>query len=131
MNFPPRILEMRLFGNFVGAALGGLVLAAPASAQSYTAFDIGTLGGKATYATAINATGQVTGNSITVDGAYHAFVTQANGQAITDLGTLAGGDHSYGYGINASGQVTGESGLASSLGVVQPHAFIADIDGGM
>lgn len=124
-------LKTCLSNTIIGAVLGFFVLAAPASAQSYTAFDIGTLGGKATYATAINATGQITGNSITVEGAYHAFVTESNGQTIKDLGTLAGGDNSYGYGINASGQVTGESGLADSLGVIKPHAFIADIAGGM
>lgn len=124
-------LETRLLNTIVGAALGGFALAAPASAQSYTAFDIGTLGGKATYATAINATGQVTGNSVTADGPYHAFVTQANGRDMTDLGTLPGGTHSYGFDINSNGQVTGKSEWASSLGVIYPHAFIADINGGV
>ena len=77
---------------FIIATLSGLVLCAPASGQSYLAFDIGTLGGPATYATAINATGQVTGNSDTASvGPNHAFVTQANGRGITDLGVLPGG----------------------------------------
>ncbi|MBA4142139.1 MAG: DUF3466 family protein [Nitrosospira sp.] len=125
------ILGIRLPSTFVGTVIGTLVLVAPAFSQSYTTFDIGTLGGKATYATAINASGQVTGNSVTVDGPYHAFVTQANGLDMTDLGTLPGGDHSYGFDINSSGQVTGKSGWASSLGVIYPHAFIADINGGV
>ena len=40
------ILHMNSFKTFVGTALSGLVLAAPpVFAQSYTTFDIGTLGG--------------------------------------------------------------------------------------
>src|SRR5688500_2424241 len=40
MKFPFCFLETCLLNTIVGTALGGLVLAAPASAQSYTAFDI-------------------------------------------------------------------------------------------
>jgi probable HAF family extracellular repeat protein len=92
-----RIFQMYLLRNS-GIILSGLVLATPAFAQSYTAFDIGTLGGKATYATAINATSQVTRNSVTVDGPYHAFVTKANGVDMSDLRTFTGGNNSYGFG---------------------------------
>lgn len=124
--------KMRLRSTVIASTLSGFMFCAPAFAQSYTAFDIGTLGGPATYATAINATGQVTGNSETADiGPNHAFVTQANGLGMTDLGTLPGGNKSLGFGINANGQVTGESETADSLGVIFPRAFIADIQGGI
>lgn len=135
MKFLPCFIETRLLGTFVGTALGGLVLAAPAFAQSYTASDIGTLGGRGTYATAINATGQITGNSYTSDfGPHHAFVTEANGRGMTDLGTLPGGNTSLGFGINASGQVTGEAEyqFPEVPGVRPfPRAFIADATSGM
>lgn len=114
---------------------GSLATTVPASAQSYTAFDIGTLGGRGTYATAINATGQVTGNSYTSDfGPHHAFVTEANGRGMTDLGTLPGGNISLGFGINASGQVTGEAEyhISEAPGTHPlPRAFIADATSGM
>lgn len=135
MKYFPCFFETRLLNTIVGTALVGLVLAAPAFAQSYTAFDIGTLGGHGTYATAINATGQVTGNSYTSDfGPHHAFVTQANGRGMTDLGILPGGSTSLGFGINSSGQVTGEAeyNISEAPGTSPfPHAFIADATSGM
>ena len=103
-------------GTAIAVTLG-TVLAAPASAQNYAAFDIGSLGTGATYATAINASGQVTGNSVTKDGPYHAFVTQANGAGMTDLRTLPGGFNSYGFAINDKDQVTGKSDYADYPGV--------------
>ncbi|SCX88207.1 PEP-CTERM protein-sorting domain-containing protein [Nitrosospira sp. Nl5] len=126
-------LETRLLNTIVGAALGGLVLAAPASAQSYTSFNIGTLGGPGTYATDINESGQITGNSDTgMVGQYHAFVTKANGLDMVDLGALPGGNTSEGYAINASGQVTGISEAPSGLGqTIVPFAFITDTGRGI
>ena len=129
-----RIFQMHLLRNS-GIILGGLVLATPAFAQTYSAFDIGTLSGGGTFATAINGSGQVTGNSSTKDGPYHAFVTKANGADMSDLGTLPGGFNSYGYGINASGQVTGVSDYANppSIGGPStfPHAFVSNPNGDM
>ena len=122
------ILHMNSFKTFIGAALSGLVLAAPpVFAQSYTTFDIGTLGGSATVGSAINATGQVTGYSYLDNGAYHAFITQANGQGISDLGTFLVGSTSFGMGINARGQVVGE-GPKGDL-VATEHAFVTGPNG--
>lgn len=129
------IFETRSIGTFIGAAVGSLVLAVPASAQTYSAFDIGSLGTGATYATAINASGQVTGNSVTKDGPYHAFVTQGNGVGMTDLGTLPGGFNSYGFSINDKGQVTGKSDYENppSIGGPStfPHAFVSNPNGAL
>jgi probable HAF family extracellular repeat protein len=114
-------------------AMSGLVLAVPAFAQSYNVFNIGTLGGPGTYATDINESGQITGNSDTGNvGQYHAFVTKANGLDMTDLGALPGGNTSQGHGINARGQVTGISEVATGIsGFIMPQAFIADLSGGI
>jgi len=68
---------------------------------TYALTDLGTLGGRHTVGTAINASGQVTGRSEGADTIYRAFVTQHG--AMIDLGA------SYGEDINDSGQVTGGS----------------------
>lgn len=104
----------------IGAGVPAAVAAAPASAATttYTVTDLGSLGGGITGATAINASGQVTGYSylskqgaICITGApqkhcapFHAFLW-TNGK-MTDLGSL-GGDFSEGRAINDSGQVVG------------------------
>lgn len=70
-----------------------------------TIIDLGTLGGSYSYATGINASGQVVGDSSPAgDYPAHAFL-YSNGSMI-DLGTLGGSD-SEATGINASGQVVG------------------------
>jgi probable HAF family extracellular repeat protein len=127
------VFETRTLGTFIGAAVCSLVLAAPASAQIYSAHKIDTLGGPGTYASDLNESGHVTGNSDTgIVGQAHAFVTQANGLGISDLGTLPGGNKSQGMGINANGQVTGISEVAWGIaGSIMPQAFIADIKGGI
>src|SRR5690242_16319743 len=121
-----RIFQMHLLRNS-GIILSGLVLATPAFAQNYTAFDIGTLGGSATTGTAINANGQVAGYSYLENGANHAFITQVNGLGISDLGTFPGGSTSFGMGINASGQVVGD-GPKGDL-VATAHAFVTGANG--
>jgi probable HAF family extracellular repeat protein len=73
----------------------------------YSITDLGTLGGSASAATAINASGEVVGNADTAAGAEHAFI-YANG-AMIDLGTLTGGSASNATAINSSGEVVGES----------------------
>jgi len=83
-----------------------LVAAIPmlCSAASYKVTDLGTLGGSESIATAINATGEITGGATTAAGAYHAFL-YSNG-SMKDLGTL-GGPSSQGQSINGVGTVAG------------------------
>lgn len=77
----------------------------------YTITDLGTLGGSASAANAINASGEVVGNANTVGGAEHAF-SYANG-TMTDLGTLSGGSASNATAINSNGEAVGESTTSS------------------
>jgi probable HAF family extracellular repeat protein len=78
--------------------------------------DLGTLGGNGSGGRAINASGQVVGQSDTSKGEYHAFrwtPTSPNGTTgtMTDLGVLNNGRYTYkysdAYGINDSGFVVG------------------------
>jgi probable HAF family extracellular repeat protein len=59
-----------------------------AAAKTYTAVDLGTLGGGYSQAYAINSGGHVAGFSLIVTGEIHGFLW-AKGD-MTDLGTLAG-----------------------------------------
>jgi probable HAF family extracellular repeat protein len=81
------------------------------AATPYRVTDLGTLGGTFSFASGINANGQVTGAAETDDGAMHAFLY--NGGALIGLGTL-GGSSSQGAGINAGGLVTGTAGTSGS-----------------
>jgi probable HAF family extracellular repeat protein len=100
--------------------------------------DLGTLGGYASEARAINAAGQVVGGAATADSpsavdAYtgHAFLYDRSG--MHDLGTL-GGLWSMAYGINTAGQIAGSAvlGQGSPTGLPPPitwHGFLADGSG--
>jgi probable HAF family extracellular repeat protein len=110
------------------AAAVGLPAAAAApaaAATTYTITDLGSLGGGVTHGLAINASGQVTGDSVSSQlvqipcpprqygGQKKCFTHPddafewSNG-TMTDLGTL-GGNSSQGVAINGSGQVVGTS----------------------
>lgn len=85
--------------------------------------DLGTLGGKESFSVAINASGQIVGES-TTSGNFprHAFLytgTPGGAGQMADLGTL-GGTYSAGLAINDAGQVTGSS---TTLGGAE-HAFL-------
>ena len=123
-----RFRSSRVASMAVLAVAFGLpvVAAAPAAAATtYTITDLGSLGGGVTRALAINASGQVTGDSISsrlvqvpcpvqqYGGAKKCFThpddafVWSNG-TMTDLGTL-GGNFSQGVAINGSGEVVGSS----------------------
>ena len=85
------------------------VRAHPVPLPLYAITDLGTLGGNASAATAINTPGQVTGWSTTAGGATRAFLYSAG--TMTDLGTLQGGSFSTGAALNDLGQVVGSSGI--------------------
>jgi len=95
-----------------------------AHALNYTVTNLGSLGGGGTRGLAINASGQVAGESyIPVNGPDHAFSTLGTAAIINpltdDKGTL-GGIASYGRAINDLGQVAGVS-YADDTGNM--HAF--------
>ena len=70
--------------------------------------DIGSLGGQATAATAINNANQIVGYSADSNNNVLAFLYTQN-QGVTSLGTLAGGSNSEAFAISASGQIVGDS----------------------
>jgi probable HAF family extracellular repeat protein len=79
--------------------------------STYTVTDLGALGidgsgGSGSYATGINAGGQVVGYTTTSGGPIHAFLWFAG--KMKDLGTL-GGTRSKALGVNGSGDVVGYS----------------------
>jgi probable HAF family extracellular repeat protein len=90
--------------------------------------DLGTLGGTSSDGRAINAAGQVTGQSqIAGNSADHAFRTTATGLVSdpgTDLGTLPGFTNSIGLGINALGVVVGQAYNGDTINTA--HAFVYD-----
>jgi probable HAF family extracellular repeat protein len=93
---------------------------------SGTMYNLGSLGGTESNGGAINASGQISGSSLTTaDAAYHAFLwkpTTPNGTtgAMYDLLTL-GGTESFGGSINASGQMAG---FSYPTGDAAYHAYL-------
>src|SRR3954468_12922134 len=93
---------------------------------SGTMNDLGSLGGTESIGSAITASGQVSGSSLTTgDAAHHAYLwkpSAPNGTTGTmfDLLTLGGTD-SFGGAINANGQVAG---FSRTTGNSRYHAFL-------
>lgn len=99
----------------------------PASAQSYSFTDLGTIGGTGGGAYGISDNGQVAGwSSTTGNAAVHA--TLWNNGAITDLGVLGGNTSSIAYGVNNAGQVVGRSiGSGGYLATLWSGGAISDL----
>lgn len=76
------------------------------NSPSVTLTDLGTLGGSASMANAINQDGAIVGNSTTGNGETHAFLWRDG--TMNDLGTL-GGSYSSATGINPDGAIVGVS----------------------
>ena len=103
----------------------GTALAAPP--PGWGAIDLGTLGGSTSHANAVNAAGEVVGDStIAGDATTHAFSWTPTG-GMKDLGTL-GGSYSTAVAVNTSGQIAGYATTAtealhavrwSATGVIQ------------
>lgn len=79
--------------------------------------DLGTLGGKRSYAWDLNAYGWVVGYSQLADQGHHAFLF--HGSLMDDLGTL-GGTNSQARGINDQGQIVGDADTPQGM----RHAFL-------
>ena len=106
-------------GLAVGASNSTISLSSAVLWTNGVPLDLGTLGGKSSAATGINASGQVAGYSATASG-YEAFLwTKATG--MQGLGFLPGGDWSFAYAINRYGQVAGD---ATTNGDAISNAFL-------
>ena len=70
--------------------------------------DLGTLGGRSSFATDLNGSGTVVGWSNTATGIVHAFKWTGAG-GMVDLGTLPGDVESAAYAINSAGDIIGTS----------------------
>ncbi len=100
--------------------LSGLVFVSAcwaARSQSYSATDLGTLGGANGMAYGLNNREQIVGAAQTSMGGYHAFMF--DGGQMVDLGTL-GGSNSWCYGVNDSGWAVG----GAELPTTNLHGFL-------
>ena len=106
-------------------------MATPSATRNGVWENLGVLpGGDVSGASAINGSGQVTGNSQFTNGGSIRHATLFSGGTVTDLGFLPlSGNYSTGAGINDSTQVVGYSG--PTLSTSNTRAFIWDAANGM
>jgi probable HAF family extracellular repeat protein len=91
-------------------------------AKTAEIFDLGTLGGTSSRATAVNDAGQVVGFSGVPDSfAAHGFLYSSG--HMKDLGTIGGGAASAAYAINNSGEVVGQTDISSIPGYTGAFSF--------
>ena len=109
----------------VTSAFAIVVLVSASALAQIRPVDLGTLGGEASFAVAVNDRGDVAGSSQVGDGSYHAFLWTAT-RGMVDLGTL-GGAESFAVAINTSGRIVGESDTADAT----RHAFSWTSEEGM
>src|SRR5262249_23018632 len=128
--------EIPMIGRFALPSLLLAALAPPAADAplasaadtSYVVQDLGSLEGSMTFATGVNASGQVTGYSYVATSfgsVPHAFLWSAG--AMRDLGTPEDGNYSVATGINASGQVVGYSVFPRFRALVFDERGITDL----
>lgn len=108
--------DINLTGLVAGYSMQGSFFRAFVVSQGGGFQSLGTLGGKNSYAMAINDSGTVAGHAQTGAGYLHAAIWAGGG--IVDLGTLGGGN-SYAYGLDNAGHVVGYSNVAG-----EDHAFL-------
>ncbi|ESS73679.1 integral membrane protein containing repeats-like protein [Methyloglobulus morosus KoM1] len=111
------------FSLSTGLLIAGLALSS--ATQAKLLYSITDLGERDTGYQDINASGQMTGWTITAGNTRHAFVTNSSGEKI-DLGTLGGGE-SIGMAINNTGQVTGMHGDFRRAFVTSSSGEMADV----
>ena len=115
----------KLRSTLIGSLSVALALASgSALAISFRLTEL-TLGGEFSRGNAINASGQVAGDSFTTTSGFspHAFLW--DGTRMVDLGTLGTGANSGSTALNDSGQVTGIA-YTSVGGNAVYHAFLWD-----
>lgn len=119
-----RFLPAHLFCRLAQALALLMALTLPGAAQLYDFTELGTLNGVASYPTAVNAHGHVSGYIFLPDTSSHAFFwTKDDG--MLDLGTL-GGTSSTAIDLNNNGQVVGWA-----YTPVSTRAFLWTKTGGM
>jgi probable HAF family extracellular repeat protein len=96
--------------------------------QGGTFVDLGVLPGFAhSFGLAINASGQVAGNSTSASGNSERLVRHTDGGGLQNLG--GAGEHNVAMGINASGQVVGTRGQSLSRALLYTDAAgLRDLD---
>ena len=110
------------------AAFAGLFLVS-SQAQTYMVTDLGTLGTNASFATGVNAGGQISGYSASGPNAARAW-RYSPGVGLVELGSFGGADNRA-LGINNAGQVTGYSTDTSGAahGFISSGGALTDIGG--